>query len=55
MFSRTMTCWLYLIRKFPAKLLEKPHVAAYHNTPEQPYRERSERDVNINARDDLEY
>ncbi|XP_075165105.1 putative gamma-glutamylcyclotransferase CG2811 isoform X2 [Haematobia irritans] len=53
--NESVPCWLYLIRNFPAKLLEKPHLSAYHNTKEQPYRERSERDPNVKAIDDLHY
>ncbi|XP_022224544.2 putative gamma-glutamylcyclotransferase CG2811 isoform X2 [Drosophila obscura] len=34
-----MECWLYLIRNFPEKMLAKPQLSAYHNTPEQPYSE----------------
>uniref|UniRef100_A0A1I8NIG1 Gamma-glutamylcyclotransferase family protein n=1 Tax=Musca domestica TaxID=7370 RepID=A0A1I8NIG1_MUSDO len=51
----TVPCWIYLIRKFPEKLLEKEHLTSYHNTSAKPYRERSERDVNIKAIDDLNY
>ncbi|XP_017148608.1 putative gamma-glutamylcyclotransferase CG2811 isoform X2 [Drosophila miranda] len=34
-----LQCWLYLIRNFPVKMLAKPQLSAYHNTPEQPYSE----------------
>ncbi|XP_026842614.1 putative gamma-glutamylcyclotransferase CG2811 isoform X2 [Drosophila persimilis] len=34
-----LQCWLYLIRQFPVKMLAKPQLSAYHNTPEQPYSE----------------
>ncbi|XP_065370282.1 putative gamma-glutamylcyclotransferase CG2811 isoform X2 [Calliphora vicina] len=53
--NESVQCWLYLIRTFPEKLLQKEHLAAYHNTKEKPYRERSERDINIKATDDLSY
>lgn len=52
---RSVQCWLYLIRKFPEKLLEKEHLTSYHNCSDKPYRERSERDINIKAIDDLSY
>ncbi|XP_058983823.1 putative gamma-glutamylcyclotransferase CG2811 isoform X2 [Musca domestica] len=35
----TVPCWIYLIRKFPEKLLEKEHLTSYHNTSAKPYRE----------------
>ncbi|XP_030374751.1 putative gamma-glutamylcyclotransferase CG2811 isoform X2 [Scaptodrosophila lebanonensis] len=35
----TVECWLYLIRNYPEKLLSKPHLNSYHNTPKQPYSE----------------
>ncbi|XP_037955533.1 putative gamma-glutamylcyclotransferase CG2811 [Teleopsis dalmanni] len=35
--NESMQCWLYLLRKFPEKILEKTLLEAYHNTPEQPY------------------
>ncbi|TMW41181.1 hypothetical protein DOY81_013738 [Sarcophaga bullata] len=53
--NEIVPCWLYLIRKFPEKLLEKEHLSSYHNTKVKPYRERSERDINIKAIDDLSY
>ncbi|XP_046810842.1 putative gamma-glutamylcyclotransferase CG2811 isoform X2 [Lucilia cuprina] len=37
--NEQVQCWLYLIRKFPEKLLQKDYLTAYHNTKEQPYRE----------------
>uniref|UniRef100_A0A1I8Q755 Gamma-glutamylcyclotransferase family protein n=1 Tax=Stomoxys calcitrans TaxID=35570 RepID=A0A1I8Q755_STOCA len=39
MSKESVTCWLYLIRSFPAKLLEKPYLTAYHNSEKHPYRE----------------
>ncbi|KAM7345823.1 putative gamma-glutamylcyclotransferase CG2811 [Cochliomyia hominivorax] len=53
--NETVQCWLYLIRKFPEKLLEKEHLTSYHNTKEKLYTERSERDINIKASDDMSY
>ncbi|XP_002015676.2 putative gamma-glutamylcyclotransferase CG2811 isoform X1 [Drosophila persimilis] len=50
-----LQCWLYLIRQFPVKMLAKPQLSAYHNTPEQPYSEKSVRDPAISAKDDLSY
>ncbi|XP_033251673.1 putative gamma-glutamylcyclotransferase CG2811 isoform X3 [Drosophila miranda] len=50
-----LQCWLYLIRNFPVKMLAKPQLSAYHNTPEQPYSEKSVRDPAISAKDDLSY
>lgn len=50
---RTIQCWLYLIRNFPEKMLAKEQLESYHNTPEQPYSEKSVRTVP--ARDDLSY
>jgi len=51
--SRTIQCWLYLIRNFPDKMLAKELLISYHNTPERPYNEKSVRTVS--ARDDLSY
>jgi len=50
---RTIHCWLYLIRSFPEKMLAKKLLTSYHNTPEQPYNEKSVRTVP--AREDLSY
>jgi len=50
---RTIHCWLYLIRNFPEKMLAKKLLTSYHNTPEQPYNEKSVRTVP--AREDLSY
>lgn len=51
--SRSIQCWLYLIRNFPDRLLSKKMLSSYHNTAEQPYNEKSVRTVP--ARDDLSY
>ncbi|ALC42360.1 CG2811, partial [Drosophila busckii] len=48
-------CWLYLIRKYPERLLEKPLLSSYHNTEEQAYSERSVRDPSLPAKADLNY
>jgi len=44
---------LDLIRNFPEKMLAKKLLTSYHNTPEQPYNEKSVRTVP--AREDLSY
>ncbi|KAH8252495.1 hypothetical protein KR032_000255, partial [Drosophila birchii] len=51
--GETVNCWLYLIRNFPEKLLAKEQLESYHNTPQQPYSEKSARTVP--SRDDLSY
>lgn len=49
-----ISCWVYLLKDFPARLLQLEHITCYKNNPEKPYLERSER-LSIIARDDLEY
>ncbi|KRF97562.1 uncharacterized protein Dwil_GK20731, isoform B [Drosophila willistoni] len=53
--NETLQCWLYLLRKFPDRLLDKPHLTSYNNSSEQPYNEKSVRDPKIVAKDDLNY
>lgn len=48
------TCWVYLLKTFPERLLNLQHLNSYLNTPEKPYLERSQR-LSILARDDLEF
>jgi len=48
-------CWIYILKNFPEKLLNLPHLSEYKNTEEKPYQERSQRVSNILAKDDLEY
>uniref|UniRef100_T1GP59 Gamma-glutamylcyclotransferase family protein n=1 Tax=Megaselia scalaris TaxID=36166 RepID=T1GP59_MEGSC len=49
------SCWLYLIRKFPEELLQKPHLTSYKDCPEQKYCERSCRNSDIRAKDDMSF
>ncbi|XP_055918016.1 putative gamma-glutamylcyclotransferase CG2811 isoform X2 [Eupeodes corollae] len=48
-------CWLYLIRNFPEVLLSRKFLTSYTNCKEQQYCERSKRDPNIKARNDLNF
>ncbi|KAH8371751.1 hypothetical protein KR093_008779 [Drosophila rubida] len=53
--NETLDCWIYLIRRFPESMLAKPLLTSYHNTPAQPYQEKSVRDAAIPAKADLSY
>ncbi|CAO1368691.1 unnamed protein product [Diamesa tonsa] len=48
-------CWVYLLKNFPEKLLDLPHLAEYKNTTKKPYQERSQRITDVLAQDDLLY
>lgn len=48
-------CWIYLIRKFPDRLLSEPLLEEYQNTVEKKYLERSARVDKIPAKEDLDY
>ncbi|CRK99930.1 CLUMA_CG013230, isoform A [Clunio marinus] len=50
-----LKCWVYLLKNFPEKLLNLPHIAEYKNSAEKRYQERCQRVSNILAKDDLEY
>lgn len=50
-----VSCWVYMIKNFPEKLLTFPMLDEYKNTAEKPYQERSKRLENISAKNDLEF
>lgn len=54
-FRKRLSCWIYLIRKFPDRLLNQPLLEEYRNTPERRYCERSERVATVASKDDLDY
>lgn len=55
-FDRTrVQCWVYMLQNFPDSMLTKPLLESYLNTEEQPYTERSLRDIKIRAKDDLDF
>lgn len=50
-----LSCWVYVLKNFPEKLLSLPFISDYKDSPEKPYQERCQRVSNILAKDDLEY
>uniref|UniRef100_A0A1B0GBU8 Gamma-glutamylcyclotransferase family protein n=1 Tax=Glossina morsitans morsitans TaxID=37546 RepID=A0A1B0GBU8_GLOMM len=46
-------CWLYLMRNCPDHLLQKPLLNSYHSSTDFPYKPRSERDSDINIKDEM--
>lgn len=50
-----LSCWVYLQRNFPEKMLCFPFLSEYCNSEAKPYQERSKRIANILARDDLDF
>ncbi|XP_037953463.1 troponin C-akin-1 protein-like [Teleopsis dalmanni] len=51
----TVPCWVYLLHKYPEKLLSLPYLARYENTPAQPYVLRNRRSHKHPAQEDLSY
>ncbi|XP_032590090.1 putative gamma-glutamylcyclotransferase CG2811 isoform X2 [Drosophila grimshawi] len=37
--NEKLDCWLYLIRNYPDRMLSKPFLSSYHNSPQQAYSE----------------
>jgi gamma-glutamylaminecyclotransferase len=53
--NEKVSCWVYMIKNFPEKLLSFPMLNEYKNSEEKPYQERSKRIANILAKNDLDY
>ncbi|EDW02535.1 GH22048 [Drosophila grimshawi] len=51
----TVPCWVYLLQKYPEKLLSLPYLSGYENTTAQPYIMRHRRTHKHPAQDDLSY
>lgn len=50
-----VSCWVYMLKNFPEKLLTFPMLDEYRDSAEKPYQERSKRISNILAKNDLNY
>lgn len=53
--AETLTCWVYLLPTFPATMLQKPMLASYADSADQPYQIGSVRLPTLRAADDLAF
>ena len=53
--NSTVPCWVYLLQKYPEKLLNLQYLASYNNSKEQPYTSRQHRNHKHPAQEDLSY
>ncbi|KAH8415961.1 hypothetical protein KR222_005305, partial [Zaprionus bogoriensis] len=51
----TVPCWVYLLQKYPEKLLSLPYLSSYENSTSHPYIQRHRRTHKHPAQDDLSY
>jgi len=51
----TVPCWVYLLQKYPEKLLDLPYLSSYENNAEHPYVMRNRRTHKHPAQEDLSY
>lgn len=51
----TVPCWVYLLQKYPEKLLNLPYLSSYENSTTHPYIMRHRRTHKHPAQDDLSY
>ena len=51
----TVPCWVYLLQKYPEKLLNLPYLSSYQNSGAHPYVLRNKRTHKHPAQEDLSY
>lgn len=51
----TVPCWVYLLQKYPEKLLDLPYLAQYKNSAAHPYTVRNKRTHKHPPNEDLSY
>ncbi|XP_037903847.1 troponin C-akin-1 protein isoform X2 [Hermetia illucens] len=51
----TVPCWVYLLQKYPEKLLNLPYISQYKNSAQHPYTHRNKRTHKHPPNEDLTY